>query len=50
MIESLSSNLKDKIFEIKFDSDNTVSKIISYFVLSDQEKQTISSILKNKFF
>ncbi len=50
MIELLSSDLKDKIFEIKFDSNNVASKIISYFVLSEQEKQTISSLLKNEFF
>ena len=50
MIELLSSDLKDKIFEIKFDSNDVVSKIISYFVLSEQEKQTISSLLKNEFF
>ena len=50
MIKLLSSDLKDKIFEIKFDSNNVVSKIISYFVLSEQEKQTISSLLKNEFF
>ena len=50
MIELLSSDLKDKIFEIKFDSNNVSSKIISYFVLSEQEKQTISSLLKNEFF
>ena len=50
MIELLSSDLKDKIFEIKFNSNNVPSKIISYFVLSEQEKQTISSLLKNEFF
>ena len=50
MIELLSSDLKDKIFEIKFDSNNMASKIISYFVLSEQEKQIISSLLKNEFF
>ncbi len=50
VIELLSSDLKDKIFEIKFDSNNVASKIISYFVLSEQEKQTISSLLKNEFF
>ena len=50
VIELLSSDLKDKIFEIKFDSNNIVSKIISYFFLSEQEKQTISSLLKNEFF
>jgi hypothetical protein len=50
MIELLPSHLKDKLFEIKFDSNNTVSKIVSYFVLSKQEKQTISSLLKHEFF
>ncbi len=50
VIELLSSHLKDKIFVIKFDSYDVVSKIISYFVLSEQEKQTISSLLKNEFF
>ena len=50
VIELLPSHLKDKIFEIKFDSNDVVSKIISYFVLSEQEKQTISSLLKNEFF
>ena len=50
MIELLSSDLKDKIFEIKFDSNNMASKIVSYFVLSEQEKQIISSLLKNEFF
>ena len=46
----LPSYLKDKIFEIQFDSNNVVSKIISYFVLSETERQTISFLLKNEFF
>jgi hypothetical protein len=50
VIELLPSDLKDKIFEIKFDSNDVVSKIISYFVLSEQEKQIISSLIKNEFF
>ena len=50
VIELLSSDLKYKIFEIKFDSNNVASKIVSYFILSKQEKQTISSLLKNEFF
>ncbi len=49
-IELLPSHLKDKLYEIKFDSNNVVSKIVSYFVLSEQEKQTISSFIKNEFF
>ncbi len=50
MIEFLPFHLKDKLYEIKFDSNNIVSKIVSYFVLSEQEKQTISSLIKNEFF
>ena len=38
---SLPSYLQDKIFEIKFDSDDTVSKIISYFPLNDLEIKEI---------
>lgn len=41
-------HLKDKIFEIKYDAD-TVSKIISYFPLSDSEKQTIKSVVNMDF-
>jgi len=37
--------LEDKIFELKFDSDNAISRIISYFPLSESEKQEIASIL-----
>lgn len=39
----LSANLKEKIYDIK-ESPNTFFKIVSYFPLSDDEKQTI---LKN---
>ena len=38
-------HLKDKIFEIKYDSDETISKIASYFPFSELEKQEIVSIL-----
>ena len=41
-------HLKDKIFEIKYNS-NTVSKIISYFPFSITEKQEINSILSVDF-
>ena len=47
---NLPSHLKDKIFEIQFESDETVSKIISYFPFSESEKQTILSILKKEMF
>ena len=45
---SLPSYLEDKIFEIKY-TDNSVSKITSYFPLSDSEKQEIISILNKDF-
>ena len=41
-------HLKDKIFEIEYDS-NIVSKIISYFPFSIAEKQEIHSILSTDF-
>jgi len=34
----LSLHLKDKVFEMKYDSDETISKIISYFSFSELEK------------
>ena len=43
-------HLKDKIFEIKYNSDETISKIISYFPFNELEKQEIVSILNNDFF
>ena len=36
--------LKDKIFEIRYDS-NLISKIISYFPFSESEKKKIRSVL-----
>ena len=45
-----SSHLQDKIFEIKFQSDDAVSKIISYFPFSESERQEICSILNNDSF
>ncbi|KEQ56148.1 hypothetical protein AAA799E16_01842 [Marine Group I thaumarchaeote SCGC AAA799-E16] len=44
----LPPHLEDKIFEIKY-SDDVVSKITSYFPLSDSEKQEINSILNLDF-
>jgi len=42
---NLPSYLEDKIFELRFDSENTISGIVSYFPLSNSEKQEIISIL-----
>ena len=36
--------LTDKIFQIKFNTDQSVEKIISYFPLSAQERLKINSI------
>jgi len=43
-------HLTDKIFEIKFNSDETIFKIISYFPLNKLEKQEIISILDDDTF
>jgi hypothetical protein len=36
--------IKDKLFEIKFNSDESILKIISYFPLSDLECKSILSL------
>ena len=38
-------DIKDKIFEIKLNSDKSIFKIISYFPLSEFERQSFSSLL-----
>jgi hypothetical protein len=38
------SEIEDKIFEIKLNSDNSIFKIISYFPLSELERKTIVSL------
>jgi len=43
-------NIEDKIFEIKFYSDESTFKIISYFPLSKLERQTIPSLLDGSNF
>ena len=43
-------HLNDKIFEIKYDSDETISKIVSYFPFDKLEKQEIISILNDDAF
>jgi len=47
---NLPSHLEDKIFELRFDSENSLSRIVSYFPLSGPEKQEILSILGNDLF
>ena len=42
--------IEDKIFEIKYHSDESVFKIISYFPLSKLERQTIISLLNRPNF
>jgi hypothetical protein len=42
--------LQDKIFEIRYDSNDVILKIISYFPFSVCEKQEIVSILNNDSF
>ena len=44
------SEVEDKIFEIKFNSDKSISKIISYFPLSELERKTIVSSLNLAIF
>ena len=38
-------DIKDKIFEIKLNSDKSIFKIISYFPLSELERKTMVSFL-----
>ena len=46
---NLSAKLEEKIFEIKYESDKTISKIISYFPLTEEEQDEIHSKINNKF-
>lgn len=43
-------HLIDKIFEIKYNSDETISKIVSYFPFNESTKQEIVSILDDDTF
>ena len=43
-------DIQDKIFEIKLHSDKSIFKIISYFPLSETEKQIIISVLDKPNF
>ena len=42
--------IKDKIFEIKYPSDESTFKIISYFPLSELERRTLTSHLNQPDF
>ena len=44
------SNLEDKIFEIKFESNDEISEIVSYFPLSESETKQICSLLNKDSF
>ena len=44
------SGIEDKIFEIKFHSDKSIFKIISYFPLSELERKTLISLLNRPNF
>ena len=50
MFVDLPFHLKDKIFEIKYNPNDVVSKITSYFPFSESEKSEITSILNNNIF
>jgi len=43
-ISDIPLDLTDKIFQIKFNSDQSIDKITSYFPLSDQERLIINSV------
>jgi len=43
-------DIKDKIFEIKLNSDKSIFKIISYFPLSELERKTLISLLNRPNF
>ena len=43
-------DIKDKIFEIKLNSDKSIFKIISYFPLSETERKIIISVLDKPDF
>lgn len=46
MVLQLQPYLQDKIFEIRLKQDNMISKIVSYFPLTDSEKHKITSTLQ----
>ena len=47
---NIPSEIEDKIFEIKINSDESIFKIISYFPLSSPERQTLTSLMDQPNF
>lgn len=47
---NLPANLRDKIYQITVDSQNNFSKIVSYFPLSSDEQQQITTLNNLKSF
>ena len=48
----ISKSLEEKIFEIRtdFGTDNSISKITSYFPLNDMERKKIAAVIKDESF
>tara|TARA_B110000014_G_scaffold252060_1_gene230006 strand:+ start:102 stop:365 length:264 start_codon:yes stop_codon:yes gene_type:complete len=44
------SEIEDKLFEIKLNSDKSIFKIISYFPLSELERKTVVSLVNQDNF
>jgi hypothetical protein len=44
------SEIEDKLFEIKLNSDKSIFKIISYFPLSSSECRTLTSLMDQPDF
>lgn len=42
--------LQEKIFQIQFNDDESISKIVSYFPFSDSEREQIISLQNEKSF
>ena len=49
-VSDIPLDLTDKIFQIKFNPDQTIEKITSYFPLSNQDCLLINSISKQNNF
>ena len=49
-ISDIPLELSDKIFQIKFNPDQSIEKITSYFPLSEQERLMINSISEQETF
>ncbi|MCV0392048.1 MAG: hypothetical protein K5790_02000 [Nitrosopumilus sp.] len=47
---NISSQLEEKIFDLKTDSDGMIAKIVSYFPLSESERKEILSSLGSDSF